>query len=647
MAFGTYPGVYVKEVSSGVRPIQAAGTSTAAFFGVVERGPIGEVRQIFNFTQFKTTYGGFLRDHYLAYAVYQFFNNGGTKCYVGRVANKPVTAYTTIKDCYKEEQNRLDTIKVEASSPGVWGKDLRILIESDANKPNVFTLKVFQYRAGIDDEPRELEVFTNLSMNPASPSFVENVINSQSLNIRVKVQENSHVIAGYSESGEIDITKDSLLEPGQREFFINIHGDGYKKVTLPATIGVENKPKLKDIKTAILNAIKTLQPTHASTPEEAYAVTVNSPNDIANKIRITSGHASEDSSIEILEADNKDVDAAAPLKLGRKFGTEVYGSSILRPADTPQEGTILDPEALYKMEDGDDGSPPTKDDYINALKWLDTIQDVSLISIPGIGLPDVADEGMNYCRNRPLSDCFFIADMAITDDTKESAEKYSELINIPNSYGAVYFPWLKMSDPTGVSNKPILVPPSGFVAGLYARIDANRGVWKAPAGTEAMVAGAVGLSCELTDPQHGDLNTPANSKSVCVIRKFPSSGIVLWGARTLSSDAEYKYIPVRRMAIMLRKSIYNGIQWAVFEPNDEGLWSQLRLNIGSFMMTLFRRGAFQGSTPSQAFFVKCDSETTTQDDINLGNVNVLIGFAPLKPAEFVIVKISQKAGQVS
>ena len=124
-------------------------------------------------------------------------------------------------------------------------------------------------------------------------------------------------------------------------------------------------------------------------------------------------------------------------------------------------------------------------------------------------------------------------------------------------------------------------------------------------------------------------------------------GIVVWGARTLSSDPEYKYIPVRRMAIMLRKSIYDGIQWAVFEPNDEGLWSQLRLNIHSFMMTLFRQGAFQGATPREAFFVKCDSETTTQDDINLGIVNVLVGFAPLKPAEFVVVKISQKAGQAS
>ena len=152
----------------------------------------------------------------------------------------------------------------------------------------------------------------------------------------------------------------------------------------------------------------------------------------------------------------------------------------------------------------------------------------------------------------------------------------------------------------------------------------------------------MGLAAELSDVQHGNLNP----LGVNVIRRFPTAGIVSFGARTISSDPEWKYVSVRRTAIMLRVSIYYGIQWAVFEPNDEPLWSELRLNIGSFMTTLFRQGAFQGSTPAQAFFVKCDAETTTQADIDLGIVNVLVGFAPLKPAEFVVVKISQQAGQV-
>jgi uncharacterized protein len=268
---------------------------------------------------------------------------------------------------------------------------------------------------------------------------------------------------------------------------------------------------------------------------------------------------------------------------------------------------------------------------------------VSLIAVPGVGSEAVVDAGMNYCARRQLSDCFYIGDMAVTDDTYAEAISYRDTLNNPNSYGAVYFPWLRILDPTGVSAEPVAAPPSGFIAGLYARTDSQRGVWKAPAGTEAIVAGTVGLVTDLTEVQHGNLNN--HPKSVSVIRKFPSTGIVSWGARTVSSDPEYKYIPVRRTAIFLRVSIYNGIQWAVFEPNDEPLWASLRLNIGAFMNTLFRRGAFQGSKPSDAYFVKCDAETTTQADIDLGIVNVLVGFAPLKPAEFVVVKISQMAGQ--
>jgi hypothetical protein len=251
--------------------------------------------------------------------------------------------------------------------------------------------------------------------------------------------------------------------------------------------------------------------------------------------------------------------------------------------------------------------------------------------------------GMNYCANRSLKDCFFIGDMGQDDDTVPEAQAFVSGISPKNSYGAVYVPWLLILDPSGNSPEPIAVPPSGFVAGMYAQTDAKRGVWKAPAGTSAAVAGATGLTVNYTDVQQGNLNP--DPRNINVIRRFAASGRVIWGARTITSDAEWRYVPVRRTAILLRVSIYRGIQWAVFEPNDEELWSQLRLNINSFMMTLYRRSAFQGSTPDQAFFVKCDGETTTQDDIDQGIVNIQVGFAPLKPAEFVIVQISQKAGQ--
>jgi hypothetical protein len=309
--------------------------------------------------------------------------------------------------------------------------------------------------------------------------------------------------------------------------------------------------------------------------------------------------------------------------------------------DALQVGDAAVTDPVTAADAGADGAATVNEDTFKAaFGQLDTITDVSLLAVPGVGSQLMFAHGSEYCAGRPLKDMFYIGEMASHDDSATDAATFRANLTSANSYGAVYFPWVKAPDLTGLSQAPVLLPPSGFIAGLYARIDAARGVWKAPAGVEASLNGVLGLAAELSDVDHGQLNPVG----VDVIRRFPGAGVVAFGARTVTSNPEWQYIPVRRTAIMLRVSVYQGIQWAVFEPNDEPLWSQLRLNIGSFMMNLFRQGAFQGATPSEAFFVKCDGETTTQADIDDGVVNVLLGFAPLKPAEFVVVKISQKAG---
>ena len=210
---------------------------------------------------------------------------------------------------------------------------------------------------------------------------------------------------------------------------------------------------------------------------------------------------------------------------------------------------------------------------------------------------------------------------------------------------ALFFPRVIEPDPKRDGQLDTFAP-SGAIAGLMARIDTSRGVWKAPAGVDAAIAGIQGLSVGLTNEENGQLNP----LGVNCLRSFPIIGSVAWGSRTLrGADLladEYKYIPVRRTALYIEESLYRGLQWVVFEPNDEPLWAQIRLNAGAFMHNLFRQGAFQGSAPRDAYFVKCDKETTTQNDINLGIVNVVVGFAPLKPAEFVIIKLQQMAGQI-
>jgi phage tail sheath protein FI len=210
---------------------------------------------------------------------------------------------------------------------------------------------------------------------------------------------------------------------------------------------------------------------------------------------------------------------------------------------------------------------------------------------------------------------------------------------------ALYFPRVVQADPQREGQLDTFVP-CGIVAGVMARTDVQRGVWKAPAGLDAALNGIQGLEVNLTDAENGMLNP----LGINCLRSFPIVGRVVWGARTLrGADQladEYKYVPVRRLALYIEESLYRGTQWVVFEPNDEPLWAQIRLNVGAFMHNLFRQGAFQGTTPREAYFVKCDKETTTQNDINLGIVNIVVGFAPLKPAEFVIIKVQQIAGQI-
>jgi uncharacterized protein len=210
---------------------------------------------------------------------------------------------------------------------------------------------------------------------------------------------------------------------------------------------------------------------------------------------------------------------------------------------------------------------------------------------------------------------------------------------------AVYFPRVRMADPLQENRLETFVP-CGAIAGVWARTDAQRGVWKAPAGQDATLLGVRDLSYRLTDGENGQLNP----LGVNCLRRFPVTGHVAWGARTLvGADrlaSEWKYLPVRRLALFLEESLYRATRWVIFEPNDEPLWAQIRLNVGAFMHDLFRQGAFQGTTPRDAYFVKCDGETTTQSDVNRGIVNLLVGFAPLKPAEFLIIRISQIAGDI-
>jgi hypothetical protein len=315
------------------------------------------------------------------------------------------------------------------------------------------------------------------------------------------------------------------------------------------------------------------------------------------------------------------------------------GRPQLTPADAPVPFT-----------GGDDGQP-IGDDQVSNPNLATTRQGIfalenadlfNLLCIPPYA-PDTEvssatwDAASEYCRDRRAM--LLVDPPAAWNDHRDVIQNLTSVVT-RSANAAIYFPRVRMADPLR-ENRLETFAPCGAVAGVIARTDAARGVWKAPAGQEATLNGVRELSVRLTDGEHGQLNPIG----VNCLRTFPIPGRVVWGARTLVGADElasqWAYLPVRRTALFIEESLYRGTQWVVFEPNDETLWSQIRLNVGAFMNGLFRRGAFQGTTPAQAYFVKCDRETNPQQDIDRGIVNIIVGFAPLKPAEFVLISITQ------
>ncbi len=308
--------------------------------------------------------------------------------------------------------------------------------------------------------------------------------------------------------------------------------------------------------------------------------------------------------------------------------------TVLRPTDQNFELAVL--------------STSNPDAGINV---LDRVEIFNLLCIPGETDAATISQLQAYCNTRRA---FFIVDSP--QQTTISGLMQSGPAGTPPGSGfitgeyasnsAFYFPWIQAPDPL-VGNRPALFPPCGFVAGIYAATDASRGVWKAPAGINAGLTGNSGLQFVLTDAENGTLNTQA----VNCLRQFKVYGDVVWGARTLAGNdqagSQWKYVPIRRLALFLESSLFDGTQWVVFEPNDETLWGQVRLNVGTFMQGLFLQGAFAGTTPQQAYFVKCDAENNPPASIAQGVVNILVGFAPLYPAEFVVIQIQQIVAQAS
>jgi phage tail sheath protein FI len=645
-----HPGVYVEEIPSGAKPIEAVGTSIAAFVGAVKKGPAGEPELIHSWDDYQNTFGPIASSNdAMGLAVSAFYLNGGKDAYVARLVSTSPPAAASTLTVDGEGAGVGGVLVVTATSVGTWGNEVYIRIV----KPNVtdlnFTLEVGHLE---QNEFVADETFSNVNMNANSDNYILTQVNDTSQLVTVSLADG---VAGHYQNGLLTGaamgdggTVFSDADDGMQDnmtLSINIDGLGVKRITLGTADSFGFTDSNADDGDSVANALQLV--VQALGPQESYASFNCEYN--AEKFVLTSGTSSSSSSVVVYDGDGFATDLTKFLNLDSASETvSVHGSANVVPialAGVAGQGEHLD--------DGVESAPTSAEYKTFFSTKLKKIHDVSIIVLPGQYMPE------NGFGNTIISEALAHAEetksrMVIVDpppgEELDQSTKVDKIGLSTSTYGVLYYPWVKVANPfynadTNPNvNKTLPIAPSAFAAGMWSKIDGRRGVWKAPAGLETSLLGVAGLEFTVGD---GDQNQ-LNPMGVNCLRKMPGAGPVIWGSRTLSTkaDPEWRYVPVRRTAIFIEQSIYNGIQWAVFEPNDHRLWSSLRLNIDSFMNGLFRSGAFQGEKASDAYFVRCGlGDTMTQGDIDRGQVIVIVGFAPLKPAEFVIVRIQQKVAQ--
>ncbi len=648
----TYPGVYVEEIPSGVHTITGVATSIAAFIDFFKEGPMDKAVRIQSLSDFNRLFGGLSIKSPASYAINQFFLNGGTEAYVVRTAKAGTFATADIE----LTDGSSTVLTVSALSPGAWGNTLRVDIDYNTDDPSsLFNLTVTRYVSDEDDaQPLASEQFLNLSMDDTNSRYAEKIINSDSKLITVVVASSGSAMPLPTGLISDDHTVVPTVTSGEK---MNVQiGSG---TALEVTVTFDGTASFNKLKKAISAGLHSAKNSEGVTPTAFAEATVEVYSDGTNtNFRILSGRKADTySPIEQITVTANGADTiAADLKL-------TTGTANVQQYPVGFDGTVPSGAAMVKDSKGADGDEPEAGDIIGSssepftgMYALELADLFNIMCIPRAAI--IADDSgaggvtaMQAIYSKALAYCikrraFLIIDIPESVNAVDEMEDWLDAnAGLRDKNSAVYFPRLQMPDPLD-EYRLKSVGPSGTIGGLYSRIDTSRGVWKAPAGTEASLKGVSALDVDLTDAQNGTLNPLAAN----CFRTFPIYGTVSWGARTLDGSdqaaSEWKYIPIRRLALFLEESLFRGTKWVVFEPNDEPLWSKVRLNINAFMMGLFKQGAFQGGTPDQAFYVKCDGETTTQDDRNKGIVNIEVGFAPLKPAEFVVLKFQQIAGEL-
>lgn len=640
----SYPGVYIEEFAPGA-PIEGVGTSTAAFLGPAASGPLNTPTKITSWDDFRRTFGEApLAGFHLWYAVRGFYENGGKVCYVSRVSNA-AAAELVLNDVAGKP-----TVRLRARAAGVPSPDIRVTVDANPTAPAGQSPRLYAPTATITnaagtgirvsnaDDAARFRPGDHLTWAGSTETARVRVVRVEDDTIRVAAPLSKTYTAGAlrlddARAGDAALRLERVDNPAR-------FGPG-SIVRLSQDPG-NNAPRVEEtVVVARLDAerVSPAVTTYRAELRQPLAKTFDMTKEVTAapvefRMTVTQGDATRG-------YNNLSMDPAHPNYFARVIQADAGGPVSAEPAQpmntTPapdnRPATVATPRPLAGGAD-DNPAGLTGSDYRRALALLEPVDDVNLVAAPGRTDADVQLAVINHCAG--MRDRFAILDSHGGADPfgTGGVDVQRRALDTPAGFAALYYPWLTV--PAAAGSGTLAVPPSGHVAGIYSRIDNRRGVHKAPAGTEAVVNGALGVERALSDVEQGQLNL----QGVNVIRVFASGGRpYVWGARTTATDANWQYVNTRRLFLFIEESIEESIRWAVFEPNNLQLWQKLRRTITEFLTRVWRDGALFGATAQEAFYVRIDGTLNTPAELALGRLNIEIGLRPSYPAEFIVVRI--------
>ena len=654
----TYPGVYIQELPSGVHPIVGVATSVGAFVDFFARGPLDSPQQVFSWGDVERIFGGIDDRSEASFALDQFFRNGGSSAWVVRVTSAATPALPADVGVDDSVGGTL-ALTMQAASPGGWGNRLRVRVDQSAGA-STFDLVA---REVVIDNGREVVLrevrYAGLSATSTDTNFVRTVVNEAADNtggpLRITTATGIPFPSGYVTVPLTLPLAAPLNAVGAKAMTVTLDGPaGFVADPRPIDLGPTAITTLGELGGRLEAAIRSAAAVGAAPPArpEFLNATVTLVGPGLDQLQVVPGVGSEPA---VRFSFSGAAATAAKLTVAASVNVACYalGTNPGVPGQAQKgAGNVV----------GIDGASPAGTDLIGqeaitpatGMYSLNSVDIFNLLCLPRVAkvstsrapadnfataqvIPTVS-AATAYVRRRRAMLLLDPPDNSITPAQIRQWTHDHDGLRDPNV--AMHYPRVLVADATNAF-RDRSIGASGTIAGVCGRIDTARGVWKAPAGTEATLGGITRLETKLTDAENGTLNPIG----INALRTFDTYGNVNWGGRTTFGEdvraSDWKYVPVRRLALYLEETLFRSTKWVIFEPNDEPLWAQIRLSVGSFMADLFHKGAFQGRTKQDAYFVHCDSSTTSPLDQQRGVVNLVVGFAPLNPAEFLIISIQQ------